>query len=255
MPGTVSFTPLAGLPEVFVGDDLAELILQALARDGRSIGDATILVVAQKIVSKSEGRYVSLRTVTPSPRAHELALATGKDPRLVELILAESSAVLRSTPGVLIVRHRLGYVMANAGIDRSNVPGSDSDERVLLLPVAPDRSAAELRARMHALAGVSPGVIVSDSFGRAWRNGVVNVALGAAGVPALIDRRGESDRQGHRLKVTQVAFADAVTAGAALVMGEAAEGTPVVVVDGLQPSAPERDAQALIRPLGEDLFQ
>jgi coenzyme F420-0:L-glutamate ligase/coenzyme F420-1:gamma-L-glutamate ligase len=145
--------------------------------------------------------------------------------------------------------------MANAGIDRSNVPSDSDGERVLLLPLAPDRSAAEVRARMHRQAGVQPGVIISDSFGRPWRNGVVNVALGAAGVPALIDRRGDKDRQGRRLEITQVAFADAVCAGAALAMGEAAEGTPVVIVDGLRPRAPECDAQALIRPLEEDLFQ
>jgi len=255
MSPTVSFTPLAGVPEVAVGDDLAELILTAAQRGGRPINDDAIIVIAQKIVSKSEGRYVSLRTVTPSARALELADVTGKDPCLVELILAESSTVLRAAPGVLIVRHRLGYVMANAGIDRSNVPSDNDGERVLLLPLAPDRSAAEVRARMHRQAGVQPGVIISDSFGRPWRNGVVNVALGAAGVPALIDRRGDKDRQGRRLEITQVAFADAVCAGAALAMGEAAEGTPVVIVDGLRPRAPECDARALIRPLEEDLFQ
>jgi coenzyme F420-0:L-glutamate ligase/coenzyme F420-1:gamma-L-glutamate ligase len=251
----VSFTPLAGLPEVGAGNDLAELILTAVSRNSRSITDDAIVVIAQKIVSKSEGRYVSLRTVTASARALELAGVTGKDPRLVELILAESSAVLRAAPGVLIVRHRLGYVMANAGIDRSNVPSGDDGERVLLLPLAPDRSAAEVRARMHRRAGVRPGVIISDSFGRPWRNGVVNVALGAAGVPALIDCRGDRDRQGRRLEVTQVAFADAVCAGAALAMGEAAEGAPVIIVDGLHPCAPECDGRSLIRPLEEDLFQ
>ena len=175
-------------------------------------------------------------------------------------LATESSAVLRAVPNVLVVRHRLGHVMANAGIDRSNVPGHDGGngpqgEHVLLLPLAPDRSAEQLRERLHLAAGVRPGVIVSDSFGRPWRNGVVNVALGAAGVPSLIDRRGELDRHGRRLEVTQVAFADAVCAGAALVMGEASEGTPVVIVEGLRPRAPLCDVSALIRPLEQDLFQ
>lgn len=255
MSPSVSFSPLAGLPEVVAGDDLAELILTAARRDGRRIADDAIVVVAQKIVSKAEGRSVRLRSVTASARALELAGVTGKDARVVELILSESTKVLRAATGVLIVRHRLGYVMANAGIDRSNVPSGDDGEHVLLLPLAPDRSAAQLRDRMHRLAGVRPGVIISDSFGRPWRNGVVNVALGAAGIPALIDRRGDRDRQGRRLEVTQVAFADAVCSGAALVMGEAAEGTPVVIVDGLRPHAPECDGGALIRPLEEDLFQ
>lgn len=263
MAASVSFTPLPGLPEVRAGDDLATLILAAAQRAGVAIGDETIVVVAQKIVSKAEGRSVDLRSVTPSARALELAGVTGKDARVIELILGESSAVLRAVPNVLIVRHRLGFVMANAGIDRSNVPGDgdgsasgDGDaERVLLLPLAPDRSAEALRERLLQRAGVRPGVIVSDSFGRPWRNGVVNVALGAAGVPSLIDRRGEPDRQGRRLEVTQVAFADAVCAGAALAMGEGAEGLPVVIVDGLRPRAPLCGAGALIRPLEQDLFQ
>lgn len=263
MAASVSFTPLPGLPEVRAGDDLATLILAAAQRAGVAINDEAIVVVAQKIVSKAEGRSVDLRSVTPSARALELAGVTGKDARVIELILGESSAVLRAVPNVLIVRHRLGFVMANAGIDRSNVPGDgdgsasgDGDaERVLLLPLEPDRSAEALRERLLQRAGVRPGVIVSDSFGRPWRNGVVNVALGAAGVPSLIDRRGELDRQGRKLEVTQVAFADAVCAGAALAMGEGAEGLPVVIVDGLRPRAPLCGAGALIRPLEQDLFQ
>ena len=264
MGASVSFTPLPGLPEVHAGDDLATLILAAAQRAGIAIGDDAIVVVAQKIVSKAEGRSVALNSVTPSARAVELAGITGKDARVIELILSESSAVLRAVPNVLVVRHRLGYVMANAGIDRSNVPGdegrhggngSGGAERGLLLPLAPDRSAEDLRERLQQRAGVRPGVIVSDSFGRPWRNGVVNVALGAAGVPSLIDRRGELDRQGRKLEVTQVAFADAVCAGAALAMGEAAEGTPVVVVDGLRPRAPLCDASTLVRALEQDLFQ
>lgn len=258
MQPRASFTALTGLPEITPGADLAAMVCAAAQRLGTSIADGSILVVAQKIVSKSEGRFVRLADVSPSPRARELAACTGKDERLVELILSESSTVLRACPGVLIVRHRLGHVMANAGIDRSNVPGGGADDTVLLLPADPDRSAAGMRARIHALSGADASVIISDSFGRPWRNGVVNVAIGVAGLPSLVDRRGEHDRHGRRLEVTQIAFADAVSAAAALVMGEGAEGTPAVIADGLgtrYPDAPRCDSKALIRPLEEDLFQ
>ena len=253
---TLSVLPVPGIPLVKPGDDLPGLIADALAANGIALAAGDVVVVAQKIVSKAEGRSLRLDSVTPSPRARELAGITGKDARLVELILSESSAVLRAVPNVLVVRHRLGWVMANAGIDRSNVPGSRSDECVLLLPLEPERSAARLREGIRQRAGVQPGVVISDSFGRPWRNGVVNVALAAAGVSALVDRRGEIDREGRRLEATLVAFADAVCAGAALAMGEAAEGTPVVLAEGLLPRRwPECDARALIRTLEEDLFQ
>jgi coenzyme F420-0:L-glutamate ligase/coenzyme F420-1:gamma-L-glutamate ligase len=258
MTSQVSLAALQDIPEVGPGDDLAALIVESAGRSKIPLTDDTTLVIAQKIVSKSEGRFVRLSGVSPSARAGALAEVTRKDPRLVELILGESDAVLRAVPGVLIVRHRLGHVMANAGIDRSNVPGTDADETVLLLPLDPDRSARTLRDAIAARCGARPGVLISDSFGRPWRNGVVNVALGAAGVPSLVDRRGESDRMGRRLEVTQIAFADALCAAAALVMGEGAEGTPVVVIKGLAgryPGAPQRNCSALIRPLEEDLFQ
>jgi coenzyme F420-0:L-glutamate ligase/coenzyme F420-1:gamma-L-glutamate ligase len=214
-----------------------------------------VLVVAQKVVSKAEGRFVDLRGVAPSPRAIELAQLTGKDARLVEVILQESRAVVRAAPNVLIVRHRLGFVMANAGVDRSNVDSAPGEERVLLLPRDPDAAAAQLRERLLA-AGLEPlGVIVSDSFGRPWRNGIVNVALGVAGLPALIDRRGEIDRHGRTLEMTQVALADAIAAGAGLAMGEAAEGIPAVLVRGLNWQAAARDGRALLRPEQEDLFR
>jgi coenzyme F420-0:L-glutamate ligase/coenzyme F420-1:gamma-L-glutamate ligase len=256
MPASsVSFTALTGLPEVVPGTDLAALVAEALAADGISLRAGDVLVVAQKIVSKAEGRLVELSSVTPSARANELAGATGKDARLVELILAESTEVLRAKPGVLIVRHRLGYVMANAGIDRSNVACAPGDERVLLLPLDADASATALRAALASRLGIAPAVIVSDSFGRPWREGVVNVAIGAAGLPALIDRRGECDRHGRTLEMTLVAFADAIAAGAALVMGEASEGNPIVLARGLSWQAPLRDAKALVRPLDQDLFR
>lgn len=251
MSTCIRFNALQRMAEIGAGDDLAALLAAAMP----TTASKDILVVAQKIVSKAEGRSVDLNAVSPSPRAQELAGLTGKDPRLVELILAESSEVLRARPGVLIVRHRLGYVMANAGIDRSNVPSPPGEERVLLLPADPDASAALLRAALRIHLGTDLGVIISDSFGRPWRNGVINVALGAAGLPSLIDRRGEPDRFGRGMEVTQVALADALAAAAGLVMGEGAEGVPAVLVQGLDWSAPDCPARSLIRPLTEDLFR
>jgi len=250
----VSFTPVSGIGDVRRGDDLARVLADALVASGLSPAPGDILVVAQKVVSKAEGRLVDLGTVEPTARAQEIAALTGKDARLVELILSESSDVLRAVPGVLIVRHRRGYVVANAGIDRSNVGNGPAGRYALMLPVDPDASAENLRRRLRDFFAVDVGVIVSDSFGRAWRNGVVNVALGAAGVPALVDRRGEVDRYGRKLEMTEVAAADAVAAGAGLVMGEAAEGRPAVLVRGLSWTAPFCNAQALIRPPAMDLF-
>ena len=251
---SIAFTALPGLPEIEAGADLAQLIANGL--DGAGIVPAPfdVLVVAQKIVSKAEGRVVDLRTITPSPRALELAARTRKDARLVEVVLAESQEVLRAVPNVLIVRHRLGYVMANAGVDRSNLPGADQD-RVLLLPENPDASAARLRDELMIRWQVPLAVLISDSFGRAWRQGVVNVALGVAGLPSILDRRGEYDREGRALEMTEVALADAIAAGAALVMGEASEGTPVVLARGLEWSAAERNGAALLRPIDKDLFR
>lgn len=251
----ITFSALPGIGHVAAGDDLAGLLCRAVAAAGLAPTATDVLVVAQKIVSKAEGRTVDLATVMPSPHALELAAITGKDARLVELVLAESSEVLRAVPNVLIVRHRLGHVMANAGIDHSNVINSDGAERVLLLPLDADASAAALRDGIAGALGCRPGVIVSDSFGRPWRNGVVNVALGVAGLPALIDRRGEKDLYGRTLEMTQVAFADALAAGAGLAMGEGAEGTPAVLVQGISWQAPPCTAQALIRSLEEDLFR
>ena len=253
--GSLTLTALRGVPEVAPGSDLAALLAGAFGVSGIALRAADVLVVAQKIVSKAEGRYVALGSVTPQARALELASITGKDARLIELILAQSSEVLRAKRDVLIVRHRLGFVMANAGIDRSNLAAADGVERVLLLPEDPERSATQLRTALAARCGVTPGIIISDSFGRAWRRGVVNVAIGAAGVASLINRRGERDRSGRPLEVTEVAHADAIAAAAGLLMGEAAEGTPVVLVRGLAPRDAGTPAAALIRPLAEDLFR
>jgi coenzyme F420-0:L-glutamate ligase/coenzyme F420-1:gamma-L-glutamate ligase len=250
--GSLCVTPVTGIGEIQPGDDLARLLCEALQSANFEPTPHDVLVVAQKAVSKAEDRYVDLNDVTASPEAIRIGSVTRKDPRLVELVLFESSEILRSKPDVLIVRHRLGFVMANAGIDRSNVGGAD---RVLLLPKDPDGSAATLRLRFIALLGVEMGVVISDSFGRPWRKGVTNIALGAAGLPALIDRRGEIDRNGRRLEVTEVAFADLIASAAGLVMGEGAEGVPAALVRGLSWSAAERPATSLLRPVAEDLFR
>lgn len=254
MNATISFIAVPGMPDIVPGTDLAAAVSRGLHALDFIPAAGDLLIVAQKIVSKAEGRIVDLRTVMPSVEAQQLARVTGKDARLVEVVLWETQEVVRAAPDVLIVRHRLGFVVANAGVDRSNVDAS-SAEPALLLPSDPDASAAQLRERISARIGRPIGVIVSDSFGRPWRNGVVNVALGVSGLPAVVDRRGEPDRYGRSLEVTEVAFADAIAAGAALVMGEAAEGTPVVLVRGLQWRAPDSNGQALIRPRSEDLFR
>ena len=248
----VQLIAIGGLPEIRPGDDLGVLLAERLRMFEPPIGRFDVVVLAQKIVSKAENRFVALASITPSDRALALATATGKDPRLLEAILAETTEVLRVRRGVIVVRHRLGYVMAQGGVDRSNVGDAG---RVLLLPEAPDESARRLRATFERLIGTAPGVVISDSFGRPWRLGTTNVALGAAGVPALWDRRGELDRDGRRLESTEVAWADAVAAAAGLVMGEARESTPCVLVRGLAWSAPELPALGLLRPIEDDLFR
>lgn len=254
-PAPLTLVGLTGMPEVAPRSDLAALLAAALTAQELTLRASDVLVVSQKIVSKAEGRVVDLTCVVPGMRARELAAVTRKDPRLVELILSESTEVLRAIPDVLIVRHRLGFVMANAGIDRSNVAERAAGERVLLLPVDPDSSAAALRAALARRCGVAPAVIISDSFGRPWRLGVVNVALGAAGVATLANRRGQTDRAGRPLEVTEVAVGDALAAAAGLIMGEAAEGMPAVLLRGFEQPVADGTAQDLIRPLAEDLFR
>ena len=252
---TLTVSPLPGLPRVRPGDDLVALIVAAIDRAGLVPVAQDIIVLAQKIVSKAEGRFASLDTVTPSPRAHELAAVTGKDPRQMELVLAASAEVLRAKKNVIVVAHRLGLVMANAGIDRSNVEQAGESETVLLLPLDPDASARRVKEGLEARYRVPLGVIITDSIGRAWRLGAVGHAIGAAGVPAIIDQRGQPDMNGRALEVTETAFADSVASAAVLVMGEAAEGTPAALVRGLTWTAPEKPAAALIRPAAEDMFR
>ena len=254
-PRALSLFALPGIPMVQPGDDLAALIADGFARAGEAASGGDVLVVAQKIVSKSEGRYANLATVVPGAEARELAARTDKDPRMVELILSESRRVVRHRPGVIIVEHRLGFVMANAGIDSSNVEPAGADERVLLLPRDPDGSAGRLREGLRERLGVDCAVIVNDSVGRAWRIGTVGLGLGASGLPSLLDLRGRDDLFGRPLEVTQVGLADELAAAASLLQGEADEGMPVVVVRGLAAAGPGNDGAALIRGEADDLFR
>ena len=251
----LSLTALPGIPLVQPGDDLADILLRGLTAAELRLEDGDVIVVAQKIVSKAEGRSVELASVKPSPRAIELAAEVQKDPRLVELILSESVRVVRSRPNVLIVEHKRGFVMANAGIDQSNVGPTDGVERALLLPADPDGSAEKLRVRLDELLGAAPAVIITDSFGRAWRRGTQGIAIGAAGLPALLDLRGNPDLFGRTLQVSISGFADEIAAAASLVQGQGNEAQPVVLVRGLSWTAPANPAAELVRPAAEDMFR
>jgi len=251
----LTIAALQGIPRVQPGDDLPALLSAAMERGSLAPRPGDILVVAQKIVSKAEGRYLDLATVEPGSRARELAAVTGKDARLVEAVLSQSAEILRAAPHVLIAVTHHGIVMANAGVDQSNLEAGDDGRRVLLLPEAPDRSARRIKDRLDAHFAADIGVIVSDSTGRAWRRGTVGLAIGAAGVPSLIDRRGEIDLAGRPLEVTEVGFADAVAAAAVLAMGEAAEARPAALVRGLAWTGPARPASDLLRPKAQDLFR
>lgn len=250
-PDSLQLIALRGLPSVQAGDNLPALVTAALRANNIILGRNDVLVVAQKIVSKAEGRLVNLADVRPSARARELAAETGKDERLVQLILDESVGIVRSKRGLLIVEHRCGMVLANAGIDQSNVPAGHA----LLLPENADRSAEELRRALIAATGVHPAVIVSDSSGRAWRKGVVGHALGVAGLEPLVDMRGRPDMLGRPLQATEVAVADSIAAAAALAMGEASEEKPVVLVRGYPRISDHVGIAPLIRGVGEDLFR
>jgi len=255
MAKSISYFAVPGLPLIHTGDDLAALIVDALNTEQFSLTSGDIVVVAQKVVSKAEDRYVELKDVRPSEQAQTLADEIGKDPRYVEVVLSESAEVVRYRRNILIAAHRLGFVMANAGIDQSNIEHADGEERVLLLPRDPDRSAAALKARFDAAFAADVGVIINDSFGRFWRNGVVGVALGVAGLPSLLDMIGAPDLFGRPMQVTEIAVADEIAAGASLLMGQAAEGLPVVVVRGLKFDAAARPASALVRPRERDMFR
>jgi coenzyme F420-0:L-glutamate ligase/coenzyme F420-1:gamma-L-glutamate ligase len=251
----VTLTAVPGIPLIEPGHDLGDILVDALKRCGIAPRDRDVLVVAQKIVSKAEGRYVNLLDVAPSARAIELAAIVRKDPRIIEVILSETQEVVRYREDVLIVAHRLGFVMANAGVDQSNIEHPEGGEFALLLPANPDASCAALKARMDQAFDADVGIVINDSFGRPWRNGVVGVALGAAGLPSLLDLVGASDLFGRTMRVTQVALADEIAAAASLLMGQTDEGLPLVHVRGLAWDAPARNAAALLRPKEQDMFR
>lgn len=252
-PMRIELIAIPNLPLVQPGDDLPALLLAAASAAGIAWHDGDVLVVAQKIVSKAEGRLVPLAGLTPSPRALDLAAQSHKDPRLVEAILGESAEVLRVRPGLLVVEHCLGFVCANAGVDQSNVAGDD--DWALLLPIDPDASARHLRDRVHQATGADIAVIVADSHGRAWRLGTVGVAIGVAGLHPLTDLRGAPDLAGRPLQITEVGTADEIAAAASLLMGQATEGTPAVLLRGADYVPGEGRLAEILRPRATDLFR
>ena len=245
---------LKGIPLIKADDDLAALIVEGMTNSALAVAEGDILVVAQKIVSKSEGRQVLLKDVAPSAEAVKLAQETDKDARLVELILRESSSIVRKAPGVIIVRHRLGFVGANAGIDQSNI-GHEGGESALLLPLNPDLSARRLRAALEKLTGKRLGVIISDSMNRPWRLGTIGGAIGSAGITVIDDRRGQQDLFGRELKVTMINRADSIATAAMLVMGETTERVPAAIVRGFPAENSRQVAADCIRPEADDLFR
>ncbi len=248
--GSYSVIALGGVPLIQPGDDLCRVITDALAANGTALAAGDVVVLAQKIVSKAEARLVALDTVIPSPAAIDVAQACRKDPRLVELILSETDEVVRVRPNILIVRHRLGLVLANAGIDQSNV----ADGHALLLPIDPDASARNLRGELRAATGQDAAILIIDSLGRAWRKGTCGTAIGVAGMPAVLDLRGKADLTGRKLESSELGLADEVAAAASLAMGQADEGTPVVIVRGLAFASASDTARDIIRPAAMDLF-
>jgi coenzyme F420-0:L-glutamate ligase/coenzyme F420-1:gamma-L-glutamate ligase len=259
---TLTLTPLSDIPLIRPGDNLADIILNALCTTNIDLVDGDILVLTSKILSKAEGRLVDLTTVTPSQQAIELAARAEKDPRVVELILRESNEVLRVRPGTIIVEHKLGFVCASAGIDHSNIsplPAGEGSglrsEFVLLLPIDPDHSTAELRAKIESVTGKRIGVMVIDSHGRAWRLGVVGTCIGLSGLPGIVDKRGDPDLFGYHLRITLIAAADELAAAASLVMGQADEGTPVVHVRGFPYPLREGSLKELLRVKEQDMFR
>jgi coenzyme F420-0:L-glutamate ligase/coenzyme F420-1:gamma-L-glutamate ligase len=246
---------VSAMPLVEPGDDLAGLIEVALLASDLVLQDEDLLVIAQKVVSKAEGRYAYLNQVEPGPEALELASRCDKDPRQMQVLLNESREVIRSRPGVVIVEHKLGYVHANAGIDRSNISSADDNPRLLLLPEDPDASAAKLRETLYKRKGVSVNIIINDSAGRAWRNGTMGFAIGTAGFEALEDRVGEFDLFARALEVTEVGVADELAAAASFLMGQAAEAVPVVLIRGAALRKSTAGSKALIRDRERDMFR
>lgn len=255
LPAELKLLALKDFPMVKPGDDLATLIEVSLRNNGIDLIKGDIIVLAQKIVSKAENRQVKLADVTPSERAKELAISTDKDPRLVELILQESNEVVRTRGPILIVEQKLGFVMANAGIDQSNISHGTGNDNALLLPENPDASARSLRDTLQEKYGCDFAVIINDSVGRAWRNGTVGLAIGTSGIDPLWDRRGDKDLFDRTLEITEVGLADEISAAASLLMGQGDEGTPVVIVRGVDYRTSEDGIGAALRPKEFDLFR
>lgn len=249
---------IAGVPTIEVGDDLFAVIVSSLERAEVELAEGDVIVIASKIVSRAEGCFVDLGSIVPSDAAHELGVELQKDPRLVELILRESVDISRKTSGALIVRHRLGFISANAGIDSSNAAPSNAPKGsgpwVLTLPRDPDASAASLRSKLCEHYSSEVAVLVTDSWGRPFRRGTVGFALGVAGLPAVWDRRGAIDRHGRILQATESAVADSIAAAADLVAGQANEGRPVTLVRGLHFKASHDSAAVLLRDPEDDLY-
>jgi len=254
---SLTLTALSEIPIIQPGDSLGNLICDALNKADLLMRDGDILVIAQKIISKAENRLVNLTQVKPSERAKEIAAIALKDPRFVELVLQESKSLIRIRPGLIISEHRNGFICANAGIDHSNVKGvwGNPEDWVLLLPQNADESAKKLRIDLENRFGVRIGVLIIDSHGRAWRTGTVGMTIGLSGFPALVDLRGEEDLFGYKLKVTQVAAADELAAGASLIMGQAKEASPVVHARGFPYKMRESSLEELIRPMEQDMFR
>jgi len=252
----LEITALPNFPLVEPGDDLAGMIQASLAEAGLTLESGDCLVLAQKVISKSENRYAYYKDVTPSPEAIELAEKVNKDPRLMQLILDESVEIVKHRPGAVIVEHRLGYVHANAGIDQSNIANDPDNQRVLLLPVEPDKSAETLRQALQSATGIDHlNIVISDSAGRAWRNGIIGFAIGTAGFEPVVDEIGKKDLFGRALEITQIAVADELAAAASLLMGQADNAAPVILIRGakLQPS--DNGSKELIRAKEQDLFR
>jgi len=251
----VELIALEALPLVKADDALASIALEAIGRMNLSLQDGDVLAFAQKIVSKSEGRLVRLDTVAPSARARELAQIAEKDPRLVEIILRESREVLRVRAGVIVVEDVRGLVLANAGVDSSNVNADGREDSVLLLPQDPDASAAQLRKELCTAAGCDVAVVINDSIGRAWRNGTIGTAIGASGLPGLLDLRGTPDLFGRLLRTTDLGLADEIASAASLLMGQAGEGRPIVLVRGVPYARRDGNARELPRDKTLDFFR
>jgi coenzyme F420-0:L-glutamate ligase/coenzyme F420-1:gamma-L-glutamate ligase len=252
---SVTLTAIPNFPGITAGSDIASILIETTGLAGIQIQEGDIFALAHKIISKAEGRLVNLQEVVPSERAYEMASRTEKDPRLVELILQESQEISRMRPGLIIVRHRLGFTCANAGIDRSNVPQDSENDTVILLPKDPDDSANKIHKSISNKINKSVGIIIVDSHGRPFRLGTTGTAIGLSSMPALWDRRGEADLYGYELQHTEVGTADEIAAAASLLMGQAAEGTPAVHISGLKLPPIEGRAADLIRPEEKDLYR